>query len=298
MTGLYIIVPVFNGWNYTSRCLAALRASTYRDFHVIVVDHGSTDATKKELPRDFPEALQLFADPRLWWSGATNVGIRFALDRDCQYVMLLNNDCYVAPETIETVMKFAMSSNNAVIAPVQKDLATGRYLAVAPMDNMLLGFPTLPGGNRMTARMRSQGLISSRLITGGRGVVIPRNVFRNVGLLDEEHLPHYYADHDFYFRCRKQGLALLIATTAEVLVDQDQTSIANSRADLSWSGLKETLGSPRSHRNFSYVSALFKKHYPFLRLYGVGIALYYARYFAAYGVVRVLTAFRRLFASR
>ncbi len=74
----------------------------------------------------------------------------------------------------------------------------------------LLGFSTLipPAG---WYRFRyPAGLVPTPLICGGRGVILSAATFQQVGMLDEEHLPHYGADHDFYFRCRKAGLQLFI----------------------------------------------------------------------------------------
>jgi glycosyltransferase involved in cell wall biosynthesis len=43
---LSVIVPVYNSAEYLKRCLAALAASDYHDFDVLVVDDGSTEAVE------------------------------------------------------------------------------------------------------------------------------------------------------------------------------------------------------------------------------------------------------------
>ena len=40
-----VIVPAFNAMPWLSETLASVRAQTFTDFEVIVVDDGSTDAT-------------------------------------------------------------------------------------------------------------------------------------------------------------------------------------------------------------------------------------------------------------
>ena len=45
-----VVIPTFNKWPYTERCLEALLRSTHRPFEVIVVDNGSTDGTPEHLP--------------------------------------------------------------------------------------------------------------------------------------------------------------------------------------------------------------------------------------------------------
>jgi glycosyltransferase involved in cell wall biosynthesis len=43
---LSVVVPVYNSTEYLKRCLSALAASEYRDFDVLVVDDGSTEAVE------------------------------------------------------------------------------------------------------------------------------------------------------------------------------------------------------------------------------------------------------------
>jgi len=43
---LSAVIPVYNSTEYLKRCLAALSASEYRDFDVLVVDDGSTEAVE------------------------------------------------------------------------------------------------------------------------------------------------------------------------------------------------------------------------------------------------------------
>jgi GT2 family glycosyltransferase len=290
-----IVITDFNGWAQTRLCLAALRKSRCRSFETIVVDHGTSRETGDGLARDFPEVTRIEGSPDLWWAGATNLGIRAALEGPARYVMLLNNDCYLHEDTLGILLEQAAREPEAVVAPVQEDFETGECLSIAPRSNLLLGFPTAPGGpKRVRPWMRARGLIPTRLIVGGRGVLIPRQVFSTVGLLDEDNLPHYGADHDFFLRCREKKVSLRVAVEARVSIDSTRTSLA-SRADrLDWSAFKGSLTHTRSHRNIRHTRALFRKHYPIKRLYMLGVWLYVGRYASVYAITRL----RRMIAGR
>lgn len=293
MPALYIVIADFNGFDRTRHCLRALAASTCRNVRVIVVDHGTSDETRRALASEFPEVIRVAAAPELWWTGATNCGIRHALALGAEGIILLNNDCYVEPEAIGEIARLARERPDAIIAPVQRDLRSGKILSLAPSCCFLLGFPSLRGPVRLTPELQARGLLPVRLIAGGRGVFIPVPVLRRVGEFDEQLLPHYGADHDFYLRARKQGVPLFTATNAMVNIDNTSTSLAEAPGRMTLAQFRETLRSPRSHRNLTDVVSLFRKHYPVRRLYWLGASLYILRYVLIYMLSRLAYLLRR-----
>lgn len=284
---IHIVIPVFNGWKQTRVCLDALRASEYKNIEIIVVDHGSTDETKIALPAQYPEVVHVLGDTSLWWAGATNLGIRTAISRGAERIMLLNNDCYVTPKTIGTLVRHSKKTDEAVIASVQKDYDTDENICTTYRECFLLGFPSLPSYTVDTNTCDSATLIPSRLISGGRGVIIPVRVFKRIGGFDEVDLPHYYADHDFYLRCRKQGVPLYVALDSIVYIDNSRTSIAIQSCEMTFAEFYQTLLSRRSHRNLRDLTVLFRKHYPIRGLHHIGVVLNITRYFLVYVLHRM-----------
>ncbi|WNB74223.1 glycosyltransferase family 2 protein [Methylomonas koyamae] len=288
MNKLYIVITDFNGFTQTRRCLDALSASTYKDFTVLVVDHGTTEETRIGLAQNYPDVIRLTGTPELWWAGANNLGIRFAMDKGADLIMLLNNDCYVEPDTLNRVISSIASHREAIIAPVQLDWRTGRFIAVNPKSCFLFGFPTVSGKRKPKSCMEAPELLSVKLIIGGRGAVIPVSIIQKVGFFDEKRLPHYGADHDFYIRATKLGVKLGINTSAFVKVDNAKTTIASNLEVLAINEFIFSLISVRSHRNIRTINMLFRLHFPIRRLYYVGVMLYYLRYFLVYMAKRFL----------
>ena len=294
MDKIHIVIPVFNGWKQTEICLDALRASLYRNLEIIVVDHGSTDETKEALPSQYPEVVHILGEPTLWWTGATNLGIRTAISRGADTIMLLNNDCYVTPETIERLVSHAKEIDEAIIAPVQRDFFSKRVLCITASTCYLLGFPTFLRLGKNMSVLGEPRLLPTKLIIGGRGVLIPRSVFERMKMFDEVNLPHAGSDNDFYLRCRRQQVPLLIATDATVYVDSTRTTLAANLEQMNLKQFLQTLADRRSHRNVRYLNALFKLHYPIRGLHHLGVVLNLFRYFVLYGWKRL----RRVLSSR
>lgn len=278
MSRLAVVITDFNGFLRTRQCLVALFEAGL-SLDVIVVDHGTSVDTREALATEFPGITRLEASPDLWWAGATNRGVALALERGATAVMLLNNDCYFAAGSLVELLAQHAAHPEAIVAPVQRDLGSGEVLVITLRSLPLLGFPTLRGSCALGEGLRERGVVPTPLIPGGRGAIIPAAVLGAVGLLDEQLLPHYYADHDFYLRARARGVPLLIATRACVLVDDATTTIAANPGRLDFAGFRETLHSRRSHHNIDDVTVLFRRHLALPGLAGMGVFLYTARYF-------------------
>jgi len=287
---LFIIIPVLNHWEQTRTCLDRLMSGSDTGFSVIVVDHGSTDGTRDGLRDEFPGVLRIAGNTDMWWTAATNLGIREALQRGATDIMLLNNDCYVEHDTIACLTGHQADAGEAVIAPVQRSLESGRILTRRMTTCFLLGFPTLVLPGRNMYRPQEHRLLGTPLIIGGRGVLIPAGVLEKTGLLNETDLPHYGSDHDFFLRCRKLGIPLFIASDAVVDIDATSTTLAAQHGHMPFARFLASLRERRSHRNLPELTALFRLHYPIPGLYPLGVALNLLRYTLVYGAARLLHA--------
>ena len=84
-----VVIPTWNQGVLLAAALRSLRAQTFADFEIVVVDNGSSDGTVAMLADQFPEVrLVAFAENR-GFAAATNAGLRAALG---DILVCLNND--------------------------------------------------------------------------------------------------------------------------------------------------------------------------------------------------------------
>ncbi|MGC9399513.1 MAG: glycosyltransferase family 2 protein [Anaerolineae bacterium] len=88
-----VIIPNWNGAQHLPTCLDSLRAQTYADVEIIVVDNASTDESPDVLAR-YPEVRVLALPTNRGFTGACNAGLAAASG---SVQVLLNNDTQVAP---------------------------------------------------------------------------------------------------------------------------------------------------------------------------------------------------------
>ncbi len=84
----------------TQLAVLALQASRRPIDEVIVVDNGSSDGEAARLRAALPAARVLESGENLGFSGGCNVGIRDALTRGAELVLLVNSDAIVAPDAL------------------------------------------------------------------------------------------------------------------------------------------------------------------------------------------------------
>ncbi|HMA32959.1 MAG TPA: glycosyltransferase family 2 protein, partial [Chloroflexia bacterium] len=88
-----VIIPSYNGAALLPACLAALRAQTFQDFEVLVVDDHSADDTVRQVAA-YPEVRLLRLRRNRRFAGAANTGLHAARGA---LLALLNNDTAADP---------------------------------------------------------------------------------------------------------------------------------------------------------------------------------------------------------
>ncbi len=193
---LSIISINYNSSESTIKLLESLKNQTDKDFEVIVVDNNSKDLAQL-LNYKTSETNVIFIknDKNLGYSGGNNVGIRRALHPPTgggsDWILLLNNDTWAEPDLIAHV-RTNLEGKNGIVGLA---LDEGERVAYAGKIEWLK--PTLP-------HIYST-LHSSNLYAIGGAILIHKNVFDKVGLLDENYFL-YFEDADFCINARKQGI--------------------------------------------------------------------------------------------
>ncbi len=246
---LWICIPVFNRLELTRRCLASLRAQTYADYVVLVCDDGSTDGTAAYLAEHFPEVTVLPGDGELWWTGATNRCIEYALAHAdaVDAVVTLNNDLEVEPGYLQALADTAERYPDALVGSAGYDISTGRL--VDPGFRHSWWTSSARRLDPQTDALSDDPDVAEVTHLPGRGTLIPLRVLRAIGLFDFDRLPHYGADYDLSFRAARYGYRVMIAYRARVLSHVEETGLIKLRRRFSPVEFYRYLSSRRSPGN-------------------------------------------------
>lgn len=215
---IYIIIPVHNRKEFTKGCLLSLRAQTFKDFKIVVIDDGSTDGTVEMLKYEFPEVQILEGDGTLWWTTAINLGIKYALVNNAEYILTLNNDTVANEKFLENLMKYASPCiiQGALWKDDQNNIVDGGTKKI---------IWTLDISEKIKNTLSSEEVFGLKKIThySGRGLFIHKSIFSKIGLFDSKYFPHYYADTDFTMRAIKKGIRIYINYDAILNIFQEES---------------------------------------------------------------------------
>ena len=116
---ILVIVVTYNGLKWLDRCLGSVRASEV-PADLYVWDNDSTDGSADFVAANFPEAKLTRSADNLGFAEPTNMGMRYALEKGYDYVYLLNQDAWIEPSTLGTLVSFSESHPEyGVLSPLQ-----------------------------------------------------------------------------------------------------------------------------------------------------------------------------------
>ena len=105
-----IIILNWNGFEVTMECLDSLKKIKYPNYEIIVVDNASSGDDVKILKEKYGDFIQIIAnDQNYGYPEGNNIGMRYAMEKGTDYLLLLNNDTVVDSEFATELVKVAES---------------------------------------------------------------------------------------------------------------------------------------------------------------------------------------------
>jgi N-acetylglucosaminyl-diphospho-decaprenol L-rhamnosyltransferase len=218
-----VVVPVYNGWEFTKTCLSDLQEQTVAHT-VIVCDNGSSDGTPERVREEFGDVRLVELGANLGFSAACNRGVNAG---NGEIVVILNNDVECPPRFLDYLT-----------APLSRDerLASVAALLVLPGEARIESFglavdPTLAGYPRLRdlPPQEAQAARTRPVLVGPSGAAgaYRRKVWEEVGGLDEGAFS-YGEDVDLALRLRAAGWSTTGAVNAVAIHVGSASAVSRS----------------------------------------------------------------------
>ncbi|GAB5560630.1 MAG: hypothetical protein SynsKO_22770 [Synoicihabitans sp.] len=206
-SGAWIVIPAHNRRDTTLACLRTLGSlPESRSLKVVVVDDGSSDGTGEAIAREFPETTIIAGTGDLWWTGATEIGMRHAYGEGAEFIVWLNDDCLPEPGALEQLINTSRK---------RKAIVGGRIVAPTGPETIYGGFAEQ---NSQIHRLGTpEAALMSCAALNGNMVCFPRNVISMIGWPDSRGCPHAYGDVDYTLRAHRRGIPVLLDKNARAV---------------------------------------------------------------------------------
>jgi len=218
-----VVIPNHNGVGWLPGCLDALAEQRFRDFDVILVDNGSTDASVAWTRASHPQVRCLECERNSGFAMAANRGVEAARGT---YVALLNNDTKARPEWLGSLVRALDESPSEVAAIASKMLSMENPEVLDDVGNALSWF----GAAEKQGHGKPAGEFTEveEVFSPSAGATLYRRDFlRELEGFDERFFS-YLEDVDLGLRGRLLGYRYLLEPAAEVLHQGHGTGISRS----------------------------------------------------------------------
>ncbi len=120
---IYIIIVTYNAEQFIEKTIySILHSQPKHNFKILAVDNASRDKTVEKLEK-FPHISIIRNDKNLGFGRAVNQGLKKFLKSNAEYVLLLNQDAELFPDTIDKLIEFYETFENkeeiGILAPLE-----------------------------------------------------------------------------------------------------------------------------------------------------------------------------------
>ncbi|MDO9231223.1 MAG: glycosyltransferase family 2 protein [bacterium] len=251
---IFIIILNYNGQEVLKKTLSSVFQVDYPNFEIVLVDNNSKDGSFEEARRIFPKIACIKNSENLGFSAGNNIGIEYALERGADYVLLLNYDAVVKKDFLWPLIDLMDKNKKVGIASpvILKNETSNVWFSGGKIK--WLKMKTEHQENNL-----KENYFHSDYITGC-SMIIKKEVFRKIGLLDEDYFL-YWEDADFSIRAKRAGYKLAVCAGSHVWhLEKSQEKKANKIYWLVLSGLIFfRKNSPMYLRPWLFVYVLLRK---------------------------------------
>lgn len=269
MKDLSIVIVNWNTRSLLKDCLDSIYKNTKNiSFEIIVVDNASIDDSVEMINQNFKDVILIKNDKNLGFAKANNIAFNYV---NARYVILLNSDTLVLPNSFENVIEYMdLNDNVGIVTPkilnndgtiqhpcyIMKPSWKTEIYYNFMIDRLVKNFDTIPADNTIRDVVHATGA----------ALFIRKKTLDKIGYLDEKMI-FTLEDADICIRSIMAGWKNVYFPNSEII---------------------HLGGQSRSKLNDKGINAMFLSKYIFFKKY------HKMPYFAAIVIINVASAIFRI----
>ncbi|MBR6041237.1 MAG: glycosyltransferase family 2 protein [Paludibacteraceae bacterium] len=223
MNKILVIIVTYNGMQWIERCInSVLESSVPADIYV--VDNGSTDGTQNFIRDHYDNVIFHQSNLNLGFGRANNIGFKYAIENNYDYLYLLNQDAWIEKFTFEILIaSHRENPQYGVISPLQCNASETRFdnnFYCNCLSNAIVY-------NHLKKTCQPTDLYECDFVMAAHWL-ISRNCVLHVGGFSPS-FPHYGEDNNFIHRCLFHGFKVGISFNTFGIHDREYRVEAKSK---------------------------------------------------------------------
>lgn len=227
---VYILLPVHNRCDVTRRFIDCLKVQIYQDFHLVLIDDGSTDGTSDMVCEHIAALTVIKGKGNWWWAGSLQQGYLWLQMQNVlqnSIVLIINDDTIFEPDFIEKAVMVLADQKRMLLCAYYFSLQDGRLIDSGLYIDWKL-FTCVQTDNPNEINCLST-----------RGLFLRCSDFFEIGGFYPKILPHYYSDYEFTIRAYHKKFKLFSDANLKLWGDESTTGIHSIEAKTTWHIIKK-----------------------------------------------------------
>jgi GT2 family glycosyltransferase len=198
---VFILILNYNSFEDTAECVRSVEALHYPRISVVIIDNASPNGSGILLQQTFTQHTVILSDRNGGFAAGNNIGIRYALEHNADYIFIVNDDATVTPDILNHMVGYAEKHADVGLLSARVYFpGTTELFAAAGRFNRLL----CTGQNYGAIQIEKNETDHLKYVDYACGVLwlVRSEVFRTVGLMDEKYFM-YFEDLEFSLRVLK-----------------------------------------------------------------------------------------------
>lgn len=205
---VWALVLHWRGIEYTRRCLKSLKEIENANFNILVVDNGSDENDGETLQKEFDDIHVLRLASNHGFAGGCNQGMKYCLEKNADFIWLLNNDTSIPPASLNKLLIGAASNTKAAALGASIIEESGAKIVQARGEIDFARAKTY-------LRADAEGEAVDCQWISGSNLLLRSEALKEVGLFDETYFL-YFEDTELCHRLKLKGWQILLIPAAVI----------------------------------------------------------------------------------
>ena len=206
-----VVMVLYGGWKLAVRAISALADNTGPMFELILVDNDSPDDSLTRVEEHVEGATIIRNESNRGFGGACNQGAEVARGR---YLCFLNSDALVEPEWLAPLLETLEDPTVGAVVPMYLNENGTVQEAGSVVDSIGHAHAVGRDGDPRDFQLRFRREVD---FGSAACMLVPAELFREVGGFDELFMPGYYEDTDLCFKLHGRGLRTIYEPRSRVV---------------------------------------------------------------------------------